>query len=132
MQPTATERFLARLAIVLGVLHGLGEGIWEIYFDQFFPMLLVDVIAVALLLWAGFAGLRGPAAGLLAGAWGFTACLAWRVFFWRLEDLLTDAGRRGEEPDWFLCLVGCELLVALAAFAASLWLVRPAAARRAG
>ena len=117
------EVFLARLAIVVGVLHGLGEAIWEWFYDQSVPMLLVDYIAVALLLYAGLTFLRRPrtaAAGLLAGAWGFTACLVYRVLFSRLDDLRARGGRTGE-PDWFLVLLGVELLVVGGAFAASMY-----------
>jgi hypothetical protein len=124
--PSSLEVLLARLAIVVGALHGLGETIWEWFYDQSLPMLVVDYIAVALLLYTGLTFLRRPgtaAAGLLAGAWGFTACLLYRVLFSRLENLPVGGGSRIGEPDWFLVLLGVEFLVVSGAFAGSMYSV---------
>jgi hypothetical protein len=124
--PNSLEVFLARLAIVVGTLHGLGETIWEWFYDQSLPMLLVDYIAVALLLYTGLTFLRRPgtaAAGLLAGAWGFTACLLYRVLFSRVDELLAKGGTRIGEPDWFLVLLGVEFLLVGGAFAGSMYSV---------
>jgi hypothetical protein len=123
---TKLELALARLAILVGIVHGLGETVWEWFYDQSLPMLLVDYIAVALLLFAGRLFLRHAntaAAGLLAGAWGFTACLLYRVFFGRLDEVLAEGGTSLGEPDWFLVLLGAEFAVVAASFAAAMYLV---------
>lgn len=120
------ERFLARFALLVGTLHGIGEGIWEWFFAQSLAMLLVDYIAVGLLYFGAICYLRRPGTaslGLLAGAWGFTCCLLYRVFFARFDDFMAKGALRDGEPDWFLILLCLEFSAIAVAFAATLYCV---------
>ena len=124
--PTRLERASARFAVVVGIVHGLGETVCEWFYDQSLAMLLVDYIAVALLLYTGLSFLlraSTAAAGLLAGAWGFTACLLYRVFFERFDEFLAKGSTSLAEPDWFLALLGLEFTVIALSFAGSMYLV---------
>ncbi|MEM7019502.1 MAG: hypothetical protein AAF512_19465 [Pseudomonadota bacterium] len=70
-------------------LHFLGETWIHLKYGQFLPMLIVDYIAISLLLLGSIGLLRwGWGPGLLCGGWGFTFCLNYRAFFWRVEAML--------------------------------------------
>ena len=64
-------------------VHFVMETLYHFKFGQFLPLLIVDYIAVALLVYAAVLSLRvqSSAVGMLAGAWGFAACLAAFVAF---------------------------------------------------
>ena len=82
-------RKFAIVSIIAALLHFIGETWWHVQFGQFLPMLIVDYIAITLLVGSGTVFLRtGRSLGLLCGAWGFTFCLNYRAFFWRVEVLL--------------------------------------------
>ncbi len=137
MNRSIRETSLAWFSIVSAVFHFVFETLYHLRFGQFLPMLIVDYIAVSLLLYGGVLSLRvrpESAAGLLCGAWGFTFCLAYRTFFWRLEDLLKGLGQRGEEPDALVWVLGALLAISVAAFLFSFRLAHPgkAAIRRVG
>ncbi|MEM7278645.1 MAG: hypothetical protein AAF385_11010 [Pseudomonadota bacterium] len=83
------ERKIAVVSIVLAIVHFVAETVWHFAYGQFLPMLIVDYIAIGLLVYAGIRSLQtNNAAGLLCGAWGFTFCLNYRTFFWRLDEVL--------------------------------------------
>ena len=87
------SRRFAWLSAIAAILHFLGETWWHLRFGQFLPMLIVDYIAVSLLLISSTIYLRGGHSfGLLCGAWGFSFCLSYRAFFWRVEVLLSGGG----------------------------------------
>ncbi len=88
--PTLVKGF-AYYSIVSATLHFLGETWIHLQYGQFLPMLIVDYIAISLLILGSLGCLRWQwGAGLLCGGWGFTFCLNYRTFFWRLEVILND------------------------------------------
>lgn len=122
------ETAFARFSIASAVVHFVLESLYHLKFGQFLPMLIVDYIADTLLLYGAWVSLRqrpGGGAGLLCGAWGFTFCLAYRSFFWRLEDFLAGGTARGAEPDALLCVLAGALLLAASAFLVSAYLAHP-------
>jgi hypothetical protein len=122
------ETRLAYFSLVAATVHLVFETAYHLRFGQFLPMLLVDYIAIALLVGGSWTSLRArpaPAPGLLCGAWGFTFCLAYRTFFWRVEDVLYAGGRRGSEPDALLWVLGFFLFVSALAFLLTVALVLP-------
>ena len=78
------ETVLAWFSLMGAFVHFVMETLYHFKFGQFLPLLIVDYIAVALLVYAAVLSLRvqpSSAAGMLAGAWGFAACLAAFVAF---------------------------------------------------
>ncbi|MEM8498113.1 MAG: hypothetical protein AAF542_08825 [Pseudomonadota bacterium] len=115
------ERKLAILSIVVALIHFSGETWWHLLYGQFLPMLIVDYIAVALLLFAGIRSLQsGGAIGLLCGAWGFEFCLNYRTLFWRVEVWL--AGDASPQIAAEVTVLGVLLIFALAVFLTTLYL----------
>ena len=67
-------------------IHFLLESLYALQFGQSFAGLLPDLIADALLVTGGALVLKNSkAAGVLCGAWGFTFCLHYRAWAWRLR-----------------------------------------------
>lgn len=89
----------------------------------------VDLIAMALMLLGGVTSLRlrsqnRSAAGWLAVAWGFAACLNYRAFAWRYEAY-QDTGAVTGEPATFLYILGAVLFLSFGALGYGLYLSRP-------
>jgi len=97
---------------------GLGNGILNY---------LVDLIAMALMTLGSVASLRcrpGSASGWLAAAWGFVACLNYRAFSWRYEEV--SAGNTIDtEPSSVLTILAVTLVTSFIALAIALYLARP-------
>lgn len=124
MERPAVERRLALFSIIFAILHFFGETWAFITMGSFLPMLLVDYIAIGLLLFGGVRSLQtGRGAGLLCGAWGFTFCLAYRAFFWRVEVLLEGNGT--SDIEFTTRILAAMLLVSLAAFLVAIALCNP-------
>jgi len=88
---------------------------------------LVDLIAIFLMILASVASLRvrpGSASGWLATAWGFVACLNYRAFSWRYEEVA--AGNAIEtEPSSVLTILSVTLVTSFLALALAMYLARP-------
>lgn len=57
-------------------------------YDQSNLALTADYISVFLLFFAGIVNLRlKKGIGLLCGAWGYTFCIMYRAFIWRIEAI---------------------------------------------
>jgi len=118
------ETGLAWLSLVGAGVHFSLETLYHIRFGQFLPLLVVDYVAVGLLAYSGSVSLRvrpSSASGLLSGAWGFAASLAYLGFFAHLQLYL-----QGAAPLFVVVILGVALAAASAAFACSLLLVRAA------
>lgn len=118
------ETVLAWFSIVGALIHFVMETLYHFKFDQFLPLLIVDYITVALLVYAAVLSIRvqpSSAAGMLAGAWGFAACLAYVAFFVFYQRYLQSQG-----PLFMVVVLGVALLTAFVAFVVSLLLVRVA------
>lgn len=126
----AGETTFALFTLGLTVPYFLGETysyFTYVGFGNYFLGYFVDLIAMALMLLASVASLRNKqssAAGWLAAAWGFTACLNFRSFAWRYYEV-KDSGSLGEEPTAVLYLLGGLLLLSFGALIYSLYLSRP-------
>ena len=118
------ETGLAWFSLVGAFVHFVLETLYHVTFGQFLPLLIVDYIAVGLLVYAGALSLivrPTSASGLLAGAWGFAACLAYVACFVFLERYL-----QGQGPLFMVVVLGVAVVAAFAAFALSLLLVKVA------
>ena len=81
-----TNKFLSWAALIFGVVYFFYETCYHISHDQSPLALTADYISVFLLLFAGIVNLgikRGI--GLLCGAWGYTFCIMYRAFIWRMD-----------------------------------------------
>ena len=118
------ETGLAWFSLAGAFVHFVLETLYHVAFGQFLPMLIVDYIAVALLVYAAVLSLRvkpSSASGILAGAWGFAACLAYIACFVFLQRYL-----EGQGPLFMVVVLGVALTAAFVAFALSLRLVQAA------
>ncbi len=99
---------------------------WLSRADLTSPGFLVDVIAFVLLLYGGIHSLRARphlAPGPLCGAWGFSACLAWRSYFTRVISRQRGLGIY-EENATHESVLWAVLIIALLVFVFSLYLAR--------
>lgn len=126
----AEETPFALFTLCLTVPYFLGETytyLAYVGFSNYFLGYFVDLIAMTLMLLASVASLRNKdssAAGWLAAAWGFTACLNFRAFSWRYYEI-KDSGTLGQEPTAILYILGGLLLLSFGALIYSLYLSRP-------
>ena len=75
--------------IFIGFVHFILETLFTIQFGQTVAGYLPDLIAVALLITAGFLTIKNTnAIGILCGAWGFAFCLHYRSWAWRFDDVI--------------------------------------------
>ena len=87
---TAVKAFVY-YSIFAALLHFVGETWVHMLYGQFLPMLVVDYIAISLVLLGAIGFLKlGWGPGLLCGGWGFTFCLNYRAFFWRVEAMMNQ------------------------------------------
>ena len=110
---TFPTKYLSYLAIIFAVVYFLLETWYHITYKQSTIQLIADYIAIFLLLFAGSIHLKtSKGIGLLSGAWGYTFCIMYRAFAWRIESLdnLVDY----ELVELYKIMVG--LLISLFAF----------------
>ena len=82
------NKLLSWLAIVFGLIYFFYETWYHISYDQSTLNLTADYISVFLLCFAGITNLRlKKGMGLLCGAWGYTFCIMYRAFIWRMDAL---------------------------------------------
>lgn len=120
-----SEFLLAALTLAAAVAHFVLETYFHVRWGQPLSFLLVDYISVALMLFAAANSFRvrpRSAAGLLAGAWGFAFCLAYRATFDRIERLRIGASPENGEPIAVLMILAPVLAIAGAIFAWAFWL----------
>ncbi len=85
------NKFLSWLAITFGIIYFIYETLYHISYDQSNLALIADYISILLLLIAGMVNLRtNKGIGLLCGAWGYTSCIMFRAFIWRMEAMWID------------------------------------------
>ena len=113
------NNFLSWLAIVLGLIYFIYETWYHISYDQSNLNLTADYISVFLLLFAGITNLiLKKGIGLLCGAWGYTFCIMYRAFIWRM-DALEAQGLENHETLVLKVLIPA-LIVSFLAFIISL------------
>ncbi len=102
-------------SIAVGVLHFVMETWFHITFEQSIVQLLADYIGIFMLVFsASFVLKKKYGVGLLCGAWGYSFCLNYRAFGWRM-----DAYTKGDTTvllDTTLVVLLIALFFSLAAF----------------
>ena len=85
------NKFLSWLAITFGIIYFIYETWYHISYEQSYLALTADYISVFLLLIAGIVNLKSKKGiGLLCGAWGYTSCIMYRAFIWRVVAMSVD------------------------------------------
>jgi len=83
---TFPTKYLSHLAILFAVLYFFSETWYHMTYDQSNIQLIADYMAIFLLLFAGSVHLKtSKGIGLLSGAWGYTFCIMYRAFAWRMD-----------------------------------------------
>lgn len=121
------EKKLRRIAfctILLAVFHLSAETFYTVRYGQTALGYLPDIVAAGLLLVGSVAALRNwEARGVLCGAWGFTCCLHYRAWAWRVEASLSETI---DPVDHFLVTaLGATLIISIGFFIAMLRLCFP-------
>ena len=117
-RPSFARKF-AFVSIAAAVLHFVGETWWHFEFGQFLPMLIVDYIAITLILLGSTVHLRtGRSLGWLCGGWGFTFCLNYRAFFWRVEVMMSGGGTAEMQATTYV--LGASLVFSVVMFLISM------------
>jgi len=121
------ERKLRRIAfctIVLALFHLGAETFYTLRYGQTALGYLPDIVAVGLLLGGSVAALRDwEARGVLCGAWGFTCCLHYRAWAWRVGASLGEAVKPVD--DFLATVLGTTLIISIGFFIAMLRLCFP-------
>ena len=113
------KKLLSWVAIIFGLVYFFYETWYHISFDQSNLALTADYISVFLLIFAGTTNLRSKQGiGLLCGAWGYTFCIMYRAFIWRMEALEAQALENHETM--VLKVLILALIVSFPAFVISL------------
>ncbi len=86
------KKFLSWLALLFGLIYFFVETWYHLSYNQSCLALTADYISVFLLIFSGVVNLRSKQAfGLLCGAWGYTSCIMYRAFIWRIESQYLEA-----------------------------------------
>lgn len=108
------NKFLSWLAIVFGFVYFIYETWYHITHEQSNLALTADYISVFLLFTAGIVNLKSKnGIGLLCGAWGYTFCIMYRAYIWRMEAIWAK-----ELPDYEFLQVKVLILALLVSFPA--------------
>ena len=108
------NKLLSWVAIIFGVIYFFYETWYHISFDQSNLALSADYISVFLLIFAGITNLRlNQGIGLLCGAWGYTSCIMYRAFIWRMEAIWAE-----ELPNYETLQVKVLILALIVSFPA--------------
>lgn len=128
------ESPLAVFTLALLIPYAVGETYhYVVYvgFGNYFLGYFVDLIAMALMLLGAVASLRvrpNSAAGWLAAAWAFAACLNLRSFGWRHYERIAD-GQVSGEPDYVYTVLLFSLMISFGAMFVALYCSRPGRSR---
>ena len=121
------ERKLRQIAfctIALAVFHLAAETFYTLRYGQTALGYLPDVVAVGLLLVGSVEALKDwEARGVLCGAWGFTCCLHYRAWAWRVEASLSET--INPVDDFLATVLGTTLIISIGFFIAMLRLCFP-------
>lgn len=108
------NKFLSWIAIIFGFIYFFYETWYHISFDQSNLALTADYISVLLLIFAGITNLKfKQGIGLLCGAWGYTFCIMYRAFIWRMEAIWAE-----ELPNYETLQVKVLILALIVSFPA--------------
>ena len=115
------SKFLSWLAISFGIIYFFYETCYHISYDQSNLALIADYISVFLLLIAGIVNLKSKKGiGLLCGAWGYTFCIMFRAFIWRMEAIWVD-----ELPNYETLQVKVLILALIVSFLSLIHISEP-------
>ena len=124
MPPRSLETVLARATLVMLAVYIPAET-WVSWSDGLLnAYYIIDAIAMALLLYGALHSLRTRprrAAGIMCGAYGWTAANGWRATFDRWTHLVDGGQLDYGRPE--LLVVGCATALAIGCFALSIYLV---------
>ena len=108
------KKLLSWVAIIFGLVYFFYETWYHISYDQSNIALSADYISVFLLIFAGITNLRSKQGiGLLCGAWGYTFCIMYRAFIWRMEAIWAE-----ELPNYETLQVKVLILALIVSFPA--------------
>ena len=104
----------ALMALVFGVLLGVGElarnwGHWQPW-----PFWMIDFITAGVLILGAVRSIRQGSSRMLSAAWGLAVGVFWMSFFSHIEDWNTGAAGSGTRAEgWAMLVIGVMLLVAI-------------------
>ena len=85
------NKLLSWVAIIFGFVYFFYETWYHISFDQSNLALTADYISIFLLIFSGITNLKSKQEiGLICGAWGYTFCIMYRAFIWRMEAMWAE------------------------------------------
>ena len=108
------KKLLSWVAIIFGLVYFFYETWYHISYDQSNIALSADYTSIFLLIFAGVTNLRSKQGiGLLCGAWGYTFCIMYRAFIWRMEAIWAE-----ELPNYETLQVKVLILALIVSFPA--------------
>lgn len=118
-------KYFSWFTIVVGILYFIMETWFHFKFEQSIIQLFCDYIGVSLLIFSGIIVLKNSnGKGLLCGAWGFSFCLNYRAFVWRMDEFINQTSINS--TDNTLIVLSFTLIFSFAAFLFSLIISYPA------
>jgi len=117
-------RYFGWFSILVAILYFVLETWFHVQFGQSLIQLLADYMAISLLIFGGITVLRNQeGVGILCGAWGYSFCINYRAFAWRMDEVM--AGSSTVLIDNTLKVLIFALVFSLTAFIISLILCYP-------
>ena len=108
------NKLLGWLAIIFGIIYFIYETWYHFKYDQSNLALTADYTSILLLLIAGNINIKSKEGiGLLCGAWGYTFCIMFRAFIWRMEAIQAE-----ELPNYEYLQVKVLILALIVTFSA--------------
>ena len=125
--PLNMKAFLYKFSIFtifIALVHFTLETLFKIKFGQTIAGYLPDLIAVALLITAGYLTIWvSSAISFLCGAWGFAFCLHYRSWAWRFDDVID--GTATELIETTMYVLAFTMPISLISFIVTLILCLP-------
>ena len=104
----------AIFSIIIALIHFIFETLYTLKYGQTWIGLLPDYLVITLLCVGGFFTVKNTKlVGILCGAWGYTFCIMYRAFIWRMEAIWAD-----ELPNYETLQVKVLILALIVSFPA--------------
>ena len=117
-------KFFSWFSIIVGIFHFILETWFHFRFEQSIIQLFCDYIGISLLIFAGIIVLKNiNGKGLLCGAWGYSFCLNYRAFAWRMDEFIAKTS--SNSTDNTLIILSFTLFFSFIAFIYSLIICYP-------
>jgi hypothetical protein len=125
MERKMIDKYFAYFSIGFALFHFTEETATYFMYGAYFPMLIVDYIAIVTVLTGSWLHLRKNwNMGVICGGWGFEACLLYRAYFSRMSGAM-DTNASGADAAIEMQGLLIFMIGVFVAFGFSIWRCAP-------